>query len=124
MLNGTHRNSLQEQVIYGRPMLDALTGLAAGFGAKRLMITSTAALAGPAGLAGRLAGDLGSICVGVFSGISAHSPRESVIAGAKEARRLDADLLVALGGGSVIDATKVMQLAIWAGIERPENLGP
>ena len=47
MLSGTHRNSLQEQVIYGRPTLEALTGLAAGFGAKRLMITSTAALAAP-----------------------------------------------------------------------------
>src|ERR1019366_893654 len=124
MLNGIHRNSLQEQVIYGRPMLDALTGLAEGFGAKRLMITSTAAPAGPAGFGGGLPGDPGSILVGGLSGICAPSPRESVIAGAKEARRLDADLLVALGGGSVIDATKVMQLAVWAGIERPEDLGP
>jgi maleylacetate reductase len=122
MLNGIHRNSLQEQVIYGRPMLAALMELAAGFGAKRLMITTTNALGGPTGLANRLADELGSICAGVFCGISAHSPRECVIAGAAEARRLDADLLVALGGGSVIDATKVMQLAVWAGIERAEDL--
>jgi hypothetical protein len=46
MLSGTHRNSLQEQVIYGRPALEALTDLAKAFGAHRLMITSTASLAG------------------------------------------------------------------------------
>jgi maleylacetate reductase len=123
MLSGTHNNSLQEQVIYGRPALGALTDLATAFGARRLMITSTASLAGPDGLARRLAGDLGGACVGVFAGVSAHSPREGVIAGAREARRLGADLLVAIGGGSVIDAAKVMQLALWAGIDTPEALG-
>ena len=117
MLNGTHRNSLQEQVIYGRPVLEALGDLAQAFGANRLMITSTASLSGPDGLAERLARELGPRCVGVFTGVSAHSPREGVIAGAAEARRVGADLLVALGGGSVIDATKVMQLALWAGVE-------
>ena len=123
MLSGTHRNSLQEQVIYGRPALEALTDLAKAFGAHRLMITSTASLAGPGGLAQRLAKDSGAACVGIFAGVSAHSPREGVIAGAAEARRLGADLLVAVGGGSVIDATKVMQLALWAGVESAEGLG-
>jgi maleylacetate reductase len=123
MLSGTHRNSLQEQVVYGRPAREVLAELAGAFGARRLLITSTASLAGPGGLAHRLAADLGGACVGVFAGVSAHSPREGVIAGAQEARRLGADLLVAVGGGSVIDATKVMQLALWAGLETPEALG-
>ena len=123
MLSGTHRNSLQEQVIYGRPALEALTDLAKSFGAHRLMITSTASLAGPGGLAQRLAKDSGAACVGIFARVSAHSPREGVIAGAAEARQLGADLLVAVGGGSVIDATKVMQLALWAGVESAEGLG-
>ena len=60
MLSGTHRNSLQEQVIYGRPALEALTDLAKAFGAHRLMITSTASLAGPGGLAQHLAKDYGA----------------------------------------------------------------
>jgi len=123
MISGTHRNSLQEQVIFGRPALEALNELAALFGARRLLITSTASLATPDGLATRLANKLGPLCVGTFSDISAHSPLESVIGGAEEARRTQADLLVAVGGGSVIDATKVMQLALWAGINLPEALG-
>jgi maleylacetate reductase len=123
MISGTHRNSLQEQVIHGRPALEVLNELAKAFGASRLLITSTASLAGPGGLAARLAQELGPLCVGVFSDISAHSPREGVVAGAAEARRTGADLLVAIGGGSVIDATKVMQLALWAGVETAEGLG-
>jgi maleylacetate reductase len=99
-----------------------LRDLAAAFGAKRLMITTTTSLAGQGGLATRLAKDLGPICVGVFPDIRAHSPREGVIEGAAQARRLSADLLVAVGGGSVIDATKVMQLALWAGIDKPAEL--
>jgi len=123
MLNGIHRNSLQEQVVYGRPALEALTELAGGFGVQRLLITSTASLSGPDGVATRLAEALGPLCVGVFSDISAHSPREGVIDGAARARAVGADLLVAVGGGSVIDATKVMQLALWAGVEAVDALG-
>jgi hypothetical protein len=74
MLSETHRNSLQEQVIYGRPALE-LTDLAKAFGAHRLMITSTATLAEPGGLVQHLAKDYGAGCVGIFAGVSAHSPR-------------------------------------------------
>ena len=120
MLSGTHRFPRQDEVVYGRPAVEVLKELAASYGVRRLLITTTASLAD--GVAAQTAADLGDLCVGVFSGVSAHSPREGVIAGAAEARRLDADLLVALGGGSAIDATKVMQICLWAGLTKPEEL--
>lgn len=122
MLSGTHRNSLQEQVVYGRPALEVVRELAATWGARRVMITTTASLDGVDGLATGLKAALGELCVGLFSAVAAHSPRTAVIAGAAEARRLQADLLLAIGGGSVIDATKVMQLALWAGLDAPDQL--
>ncbi|HEY8004466.1 MAG TPA: iron-containing alcohol dehydrogenase [Phenylobacterium sp.] len=122
MLSGTHRFPRQDQVTYGRPAAEVLKELAAAYGARRLLITTTASLAD--GLAAEMAAALGDLCAGVFAGTSAHSPREGVIAGAEEARRTGADLLVALGGGSAIDATKVMQLALWADVRTPEALGP
>ena len=85
-------------------------------------MVSTASLSGPNGLATTLARELGDLCVGQYSGMSAHSPREGVIAAADEARRTEADLLVAIGGGSVIDATKVVQLALWARLTEAEQL--
>ena len=109
MLNGTHRYTRQEEVIYGRPAGDALAATARSLGAQRLLVTTTRSLAGPGGLATRLAEALGPLCVGIFAGVKAHSPREGVLEGAGQARALGCDLLVAVGGGSVIDATKVSQ---------------
>ncbi|MDE2487490.1 MAG: iron-containing alcohol dehydrogenase [Alphaproteobacteria bacterium] len=120
MLTGTHRFPRQDFVSYGRPAAEVLKELAAASGAKRMLIVTTRSLGGT--LAAQLAGELGELCVGIFPGVTAHSPREAVMAGAEGARRRQADLLVALGGGSVIDATKVMQLSLWAGLGRPDEL--
>lgn len=120
MLVGSHRFPRQDLVTYGRPAAEALREISGRSGLKRLMIVTNRSLAGT--LAKQLAADLGALCVGIAAGVGAHSPRESVMAGAEAARRVRADLLVALGGGSVIDSTKVMQLALWAGLGRPEEL--
>ncbi len=122
MLQGTHRFPRQDQVTWGRPAAEELKALAAAWGCERLMITTTASLAN--GLAAKIAHELGELCVGVFAGTSAHSPREGVIAGAVLARRRKADLLVAVGGGSAIDATKVMQLCLWADLHHVADLDP
>ena len=120
MLTGVHRFPRQDFVAYGRPAAEALRELAANMGAKRVLVTTTRSLGQT--LAAELAKNLGAVSVGVFAGVGAHSPREAVMTGAEAARRMQADMLVALGGGSVIDATKVMQLAIWAGLGRPDEL--
>jgi maleylacetate reductase len=122
MLQGTHRFPRMDQVTYGRPAAEVLKEFAAAWGCRRLMIVTTASLAN--GLAARLEQALGELCVGCFAGTSAHSPREGVVAGAVLARRRNADLLVAVGGGSAIDATKVMQLALWADLHHVADLDP
>jgi len=37
MISGTHRNSRQEQVVYGRPAAEVVKELAASYGARRLL---------------------------------------------------------------------------------------
>lgn len=120
MLTGSHRFPRQDLVAYGRPAAEVLREIAAASGVRRLLITTTRSLTET--LAAQLAKELGDLCIGIYTGIGAHSPRESVMGGAEVARANQADLLVALGGGSVIDATKVMQLALWAGLGRPDEL--
>jgi maleylacetate reductase len=46
--------------------------------------------------------------VGVYDGVRAHVPVESVRAAAVQARKTDVDCLVAVGGGSAIDTSKAV----------------
>jgi maleylacetate reductase len=124
MIAGTHRFPRQDAVVYGKPAAQAVQELAKRYGASRLLILTTRSLGEPEGLAARLKAELGPSCVGVFDAIASHSPRTDVIAGARAAREAKADFLVALGGGSVIDATKLMQLCLWANLTEAQQLGP
>lgn len=124
MIKGAYRFPRQDTVIYGRPAAEAVSELAKRYDASRILLMTTRSLGGPSGLAASLASDLGALCVGTFDAIASHSPRADVIAGAAAARAANADLLVALGGGSVIDATKLMQLCLWAGLTQTDELGP
>lgn len=124
MITGAYRFPRQDAVIYGRPAHEAVVELAKTYNASRVFVLTTRSLGGPEGAAARLCAALGPLCAGTFDAIASHSPRADVIAGAAAAREAGADLLVALGGGSVIDATKLIQLCLWAGLTAPEQLSP
>ena len=83
--------------------------------ARRVVLVMPRSLAGGA-LATRVAAVIGERLAGTFAAMRAHSPVEDVLALAALMRERQADLIVALGGGSVIDGAKVACLAVWRGI--------
>lgn len=114
-----------EQIVFGVPLAEAVVAEAARYDARRVFITSTRSLAKLAdGPLQRAEKALGSRHVGTYSAIASHSPREDVIAGANAARAAKADLILAVGGGSVIDATKAMLLCLWLGLDTIEAMEP
>ncbi len=117
----THQWLAQQRVHHGLPAAQALREEVERAGARRVFVTTTRSISGSAFVAS-LCGVLGARLAGKFDAIPAHSPRESVIAGARALRETQADLVVAIGGGSVIDATKVMLQCVWFGIDAPEGL--
>jgi maleylacetate reductase len=121
MLNGIHGHQDIERVVYGKPAGPALRAEAERLGAKRVFVTTSKSVAQSALLAD-VVNELGDRYAGVYSGITAHSPRPCVIEGARLAREAGADLIVAVGGGSVIDATKVMLIALWQDATTIEDL--
>ena len=121
MITGIHHWPAQERVIYGKPAAEVLLDEVKRAGAQRVFVTTTRSITKGA-LVGRIVSALGERFAGKFDAIAAHSPREAVIAGAEALRASRADLVVAIGGGSVIDATKVMFLAIWRGARSVQEL--
>jgi maleylacetate reductase len=102
-----------------------LLGEVTRYGAQRIFVVSTRSLStlanGPLQLVERA---LDTLHVGTYAAIRSHSPREDVIAVANAAREARADLLVAIGGGSVIDATKAVQICLWLGLDTPQSMEP
>ena len=121
MNSGTHPSLALQRVHHGRPAVDALMEEVGRAGASRVFVTTTRSLAGARLVADCIAA-LGDRFAGRFDAIAAHSPREAVIAGAALIRDAGADLVLAIGGGSVIDATKVMLQCVWFGITEPAGL--
>jgi len=125
LATGTFSVTAHERIIFGTPAGEAVVAEAERYGAKRVFVTSTRSLAQKEkGPLQRLEQALSARHVGTYAAIRSHSPREDVVAGARAAREAKADLLVAVGGGSVIDATKAMQLCLWAGLDSPEAMEP
>ena len=123
MLNGIHGHQDIERVVYGKPAGIALRAEAERLGAKKVFITTSKSVAQSALLASVIDG-LGDLHAGTYAGITAHSPRPCVVEGAAMARAAGADLIVAVGGGSVIDATKTILIALWQNVTTVDELDP
>jgi maleylacetate reductase len=112
-------------VLYGLPAEQALMDEVRRYGYERVFVVSTRSLQALAnGPLQRVEQAIRGWHVGTFSTVRAHSPREDVIAVANAAREAGADVLVAVGGGSVIDATKTATLCLWLGLDAASALEP
>jgi maleylacetate reductase len=65
---------------------------------------------------------LGPRCVATFDAMPPHTPRHAVIAAAEQARAADADLIVTVGGGSITDGAKAVQLCLANNVRTVEGI--
>lgn len=121
MTEGFHAFSKQDALVWGKPAAQAIRDHMTAHGLRRAVILTNRSMAHTEYLF-ELIGQLGPLVVGSYTECAAHSPRESVLNGAAKARAFEADALIAVGGGSVIDAAKLMLGCLWLGLEKHEDV--
>lgn len=114
--------SKMEEVVWGKPAAETVAALAQKRGAERVFLMVSGTLNRTTDEIDKLRRALGNKCVGTFDKMPAHTPRSAVIAATDQAREARADLIVTLGGGSITDGAKAVQLCLANDIRTPEAM--
>lgn len=110
MIKGFHITSKLDRVVFGHPVSEALKAEVGRIKAKSVFCIVSNSLVNNTDVMDQVKKALGKCLAGVYSSIPAHSPRSHVVEAALKAREARTDLLISIGGGSQIDATKAIQL--------------
>ena len=112
-LSGEYLVLPQEHIVFGAGSLTKLADEIRRVGGQHAFLITGNSLATQSDVVTRVEQALGSLHVGTFSSIRQHSPKGDVARAVEQARTLKADVLVSVGGGSPIDATKAVAQALW-----------
>ncbi|MFK4490981.1 iron-containing alcohol dehydrogenase [Bradyrhizobium sp. USDA 336] len=106
-----------EEVVFGHPAAEAIVAQMDRLGTSRAFLMVSGTLNRQTDEITKIRDALGSRCADLFDAMPAHTPREAVIAATKAAREAEADLIVTIGGGSITDGAKAVQLCLANGID-------
>lgn len=104
--------SKMDEVIFGRPAAEAVADQAKRLNASRVFLLVSGTLNRKTREIENIRKALGNRHAGTFDAMLAHTPRSCVIAAAEQARDAKADVIVTIGGGSVTDGAKAIQLCL------------
>lgn len=103
------------RVYAGDDALSSLPAAVARTGARRPFLVCGQSVARRTDLPARIATALGVPPAGVFDGVQTGSPAPSVLDGARAARDVGADLIIAVGGGSAVVTARGIIIALAEG---------
>nr|WP_249810172.1 iron-containing alcohol dehydrogenase [Bradyrhizobium sp. 157] len=111
-----------DEVVFGRPASEALVAQLDRLGTRRAFLMVSGTLNRETDVIDTIRRALGPRCVGTFDAMPPHTPRSAVIAASKQARAADADLIVTIGGGSITDGAKAVQLCLANDIRSADDI--
>jgi Alcohol dehydrogenase, class IV len=109
---GSYQFPTMESVIYGKPAAEALREEAERLDAKRVFLIASRTLNTNTDEIEKIRKALGDRYAETFDGVPQHTTREVVVQIARQAKEAKADLVVAIGGGSVVDAAKIVLMCV------------
>ena len=101
-----------DEVVFGRPAAAAVVEQVDRLGASRAFLMVSGTLNRETDEIEKIRSSLGSRCAATFDAMPPHTPREAVIAATEQARAAGADLIVTVGGGSITDGAKAVQICL------------
>ena len=112
-----------ETVVFGRPAAETVAEEARRRDAERVFLMVSGTLNRTTDEIAKVHRALGNRFAGLFDHMPPHTPRHAVIEAAEMAREASADLIVTVGGGSITDGAKAVQLCLANDIRNPEAIG-
>src|SRR5258708_39142142 len=101
-----------DEVVFGRPAAEVIVEQLDRLKAVRAFLMVSGTLNRETDEIGKIRRALPPRCVASFDAMPAPTPRAAVIAAANQARNADADVIVTIGGGSITDRAKALQLCL------------
>jgi len=111
-----------DEVVFGRPAAEAIVEQLDRLNAARAFLMVSGTLNRATDEIGKIRRALGARCVGIFDAMPAHTPRAAVIAATHQARDASADIIVTIGGGSITDGAKAVQLCLANNVSTVEGI--
>jgi maleylacetate reductase len=111
-----------DEVVFGKPAALAIVEQMDRLAANRAMLMVSGSLNRNTDEIAKVREALGPCCVGVFDAMPPHTPRQAVIDAAALARDSRADLIVTIGGGSITDGAKAVQLCLANDIRNAQDI--
>ena len=111
-----------DRVHFGTPAAEALQAEASQRGARRIVVVTSKSLNRKTDAVTQALARIAPQVVGLFDECVEHTPRDTVMALASVLRASNADLVVSIGGGTVIDTVKVALVALAEGLTQIEQL--
>jgi maleylacetate reductase len=111
-----------DEVVFGKPAAEAVVEQMDRLRAQRAFLMVSGTLRRETDVIENISRALGNRCAAIFDAMPQHTPREAVIAAAELARKANADLIVTVGGGSITDGAKAVQLCLANDISSVEGI--
>ncbi len=118
-LSGEYSYLPIERVHFGQKSIGKLSPELDRFGSKRPFLITGKSIAEQTDLCRNVEKSSGRKLAGIFSEVKQHAPESGILEAARQAKLANADSLVSLGGGSPIDATKIVVKQLSGDFARP-----
>jgi maleylacetate reductase len=111
-----------DSVVFGKPAAEAVAEEARRLSATRVFLMVSSSLNRNTDEIARVKAALGNRCAAVWDGMPPHTPRSAVLRATEQARAVEADLIVTIGGGSITDGAKAVQMCLANGIRTADAI--